>query len=55
MEANRILVKLEKVERENKFLKRCVALILVGIGAIFVMAQAQSRPRTLEAERLVIR
>jgi hypothetical protein len=54
-DANRILVKLEKIERENKFLKRCVVLILVVFGAIFVMAQAQSRPRTLEAERLVIR
>jgi hypothetical protein len=46
---------LESVERENKFLKRCVALILVAIGAVFVMAQAQSRPRTLEAEKVIIR
>jgi hypothetical protein len=54
-ENNEFVARLEKIERENRILKRCVALILVAIGAVFVMAQAQSRPRTLEAEKLVIR
>src|ERR1051326_1814902 len=50
-----VIARIERLERENKRLKRGVALVVVGIGAIFVMAQAQSRPRTLEAERLIIR
>jgi len=50
-----VLARLEKVEREYRMLKRCVAVVVLALGALFVMAQAPSRPRTVEAERLVIR
>jgi len=41
MELSAIVARLERVERENRRLKRAVVSVLVIIGAIFVMAQAQ--------------
>ena len=52
---NEVLARLERIERENRILKRCVAFVTLALVALFVMAQAQSRPRTLEAEKLIIR
>src|SRR5437016_3914860 len=50
-----VVARLDKLERENKRLKRCGAIaILLGV-ALLVMAQAPARTRTLEAERLIIR
>jgi hypothetical protein len=50
-----VLARLEKIERENRILKRCVAFVLLALGALLVMAQAPSRPRTVETDMLVIK
>jgi hypothetical protein len=49
-----VVARLETLERENRMLKRCILVAIVLVAALFIMAQAPSRPRTLEAERLVI-
>jgi hypothetical protein len=50
-----VIARLDKLERENKFLKRCAAFVMVVGGAVLMMAQSPARPRTLEAEKLIIR
>src|SRR5262249_950590 len=50
-----ILSRLEKIERENRIMKRCLTFIAIAFGAVFTMAQVPLQPRTVEAERLVIR
>lgn len=54
-ETHEMIARLEKLERENRFLKRCAVVAILLFGALLVMAQAPARPRTVEAERLVIR
>ncbi len=54
-EHDQVLARLEKIERENRFLKRGITLVLLVLGSLLVMAQAPSRPQTIEVERLVIR
>jgi hypothetical protein len=55
MNNNEIISRLERVERENKRLKRIGPVGLLLVGTLVVMTQAPARLRTLEAERLVIR
>jgi hypothetical protein len=55
IEQANVLARLEKIERESRTLKRFITLVLVVLGSVFVMGQAQSRQRTLEAEKLIIR
>jgi hypothetical protein len=52
---NELVARLEKLERQNRMFKRTVSMIMLALGALIVMGQAPNRPRTLEAERLVIR
>src|SRR5262245_12820000 len=42
--------RLENLERQNVRLKRCLALIAITFGALLIMAQTSSGPRTLMAE-----
>ena len=50
-----VIARLERLERENKRLKRIGAVGLILLGTLVIMAQAPARPRTLEAEKLIIR
>jgi len=52
---NEVIARLDKLERENKILKRVGAITILIGGALLIMAQAPARPRTIEAERLIIR
>src|SRR5690348_10265852 len=52
---NEVIARLERLERENRRLKRFVAIAVLLGGALLLMAQAPARPRTLEAEKLIIR
>src|SRR5436190_2170928 len=47
--------RLDKLDRENRMLKRIGALVTILAGAVLLMAQAPARPRTLEAEKIIIR
>jgi hypothetical protein len=49
-----VLARLEKLEKQSRRLKRAGALALATVGALVLMGQAP-QPRTLEAERFVIR
>jgi hypothetical protein len=52
---NEIEARFAKLERENMMLKRWGAVAILLAGALLLVAQAPARPRTPEAERLVIR
>jgi len=45
-----LLARIENIERESRILKRSFALVILAIGALFVMAQAPARPRVIEAD-----
>jgi hypothetical protein len=49
-----IIARLEQVERENRRLKRIVAIVLLGVSAFVLMGQAQ-KTRTVEAEQFIVR
>jgi hypothetical protein len=53
--SHEIFARLNHLERENRRLKRCAAIAIIFTGALLLMAQAPARPRTLEAEKLIIR
>lgn len=46
--------RIDRLERENRRLKRAAALVGVGLVALLAMGQA-ARPRTVEAERFVLK
>ena len=52
-----VIARLEKVERENRKLKRVGTIVLVAIAAFLLMAQARSSPiaKVLEAEKFIVR
>src|SRR6185295_10588896 len=51
-----LLERLDRIERQNKNLKRAVGLLVLTMVALVLMAQAPARQqRTLEAERLILR
>lgn len=53
--SDEVMSRLERLERENRLLKRCAAIALLVVGALVMMGQAPGGLRTLEAERLVIK
>ena len=51
-----LLARMEKIERENRLLKRCITVVILAIGTIVMMAQAPARPRALQRrEKVIIR
>jgi len=50
-----ILKRVERLERENRGLKRAGFLTLVGFAAIVLMGQAAPKSRTVEAEKFVLK
>jgi hypothetical protein len=49
-----ILARLERLENENRTLKRIMLGFLVLVGAVILMGQARA-PRTIEAERFILK
>ena len=49
--------RLDRLERENRRLKRLGALALIGLAALTIMGQTASAPvaNTIEAERFILR
>lgn len=47
--------RLKHVERENRRLKRAVALLVIGVAAVFLMGQALAQRRTVAAEAFIVR
>jgi hypothetical protein len=54
IDLNGVVARLERVERENRRLKRAIVLALVIVGAIFVMGQAQGT-KTIDATQFNVR
>lgn len=54
LELNEILARLEKVESENRILKRAGLVAVLLASVVFAMAQAKPN-RTIEAEEFVLR
>ncbi len=52
-----VLKRLEHVERENRYLKRIGAVMLIGIAAVAIMGQARPSKvaKVIEAEQFVVR
>jgi len=50
-------VRLDRLEKENRCLKRIGALVVVGIAAVVLMGQAKPSkvPKVIEAEKLILR
>ena len=54
IELSTIVTRLERVERENRWLKLAGVVLLLGAGALVLMGQAQAS-RTVEAQRFILR
>lgn len=52
---NALSKRLERVERENQWLRRMGALGLVVVGAVFLMGQAFPGARSVETDRVVVK
>ena len=50
-----VLEPLEKLERQNRRLKRAGLLALTAVGALLLMGQATPKSRTIEAEKFVLK
>lgn len=50
-----IVQRLEKVEKQNRTLKRLVLIMALSVGAIVTMGQARPAARTVEAEQFVVK
>lgn len=46
--------RLDRLERENRWLKRIGGVVLVGLAAVVLMGQAGPRNRIVEAEKFVL-
>ncbi len=53
-ELNAALIRIERLERQNRRFKQAGAAVLMLVGAAIAMGQARS-PRTIEAERFILR
>jgi len=54
---NNMVLRLDRLERENCWLKRIVALVLIGFAAVVLMGQAKPSKvaKVIEAEKFVVR
>jgi len=54
---DKLVKRLDRLEGENCWLKRIVALVVVGIAAVVLMGQAKPRKvaKVIEAEKFVVR
>ena len=54
---NSMVQRLDRLERENRWLKRIGALVVVGIAAVVLMGQAKPSKvaKVIEAEEIIIR
>jgi len=50
-----VLARLDKLERQNRRLKRAGAVALIAVAAIVLMGQAAPKSRIVEAEKFVLR
>ena len=47
--------RLQRVERDNRRLRRAAVVLVLGIAAVVLMGQARAQRRTVEAEAFVVR
>ena len=52
---NKLVLRLDRLERENRRLKRIGALVVVVISGVFMMGQALPKNRIVEAEKFVLK
>ena len=51
----KMMERLERVERENRWLKRAGIVVLVGILAAMIMGQARGAPPVVEAQKFFVK
>ncbi len=54
LESPAIIERLERLERQNRHLKRCAVILLLVLSSVFLMGQAAPSSRTVEAQKFVL-